>query len=85
MESQSAKIPGSKGLESAESHFHIGIKHSQDGQIELAIASWQTAIALQPNLVEAHYNLGTALLEQGKTEQAIASFQAALDLDPDYH
>ncbi|NJK58161.1 MAG: hypothetical protein HC939_20345 [Pleurocapsa sp. SU_5_0] len=38
MESQSAKIPGSKGLESAESHFHIGIKHSQDGQIELAIA-----------------------------------------------
>ncbi len=91
MESQSAKIPGSKDsksnpdLGSAESHFHVGIKHSQDGQIELAIASWQTAIALQPNLIEAHYNLGTALLEQGKTEQAIASFQTALELNPDYH
>ncbi|MEO0012772.1 MAG: hypothetical protein RLZZ535_1161 [Cyanobacteriota bacterium] len=76
MESQSA---------SAESHFQVGIKHSQAGQIESAIASWQTAIALQPNLVEAHYNLGTALLQQGQTEQAIASFQTALDLNPDYH
>ena len=40
------------------------------GRLEEAEASYNQAIALEPNLAEAHNNLGTTLHELGRLEEA---------------
>jgi tetratricopeptide (TPR) repeat protein len=47
-----------------------------------AIASYDTALALQPELVEAHNNRGIALQRLQRTAEALASFDRALSLRP---
>ena len=45
-----------------------------------AIASYQTAIRINPNYANAHFNLGLVLKKQGKKLDAIAQFQKARPL-----
>ena len=47
-----------------------------------AIAGYDTALALQPELVEAHNNRGIALQRLQRTAEALASFERALSLRP---
>jgi tetratricopeptide (TPR) repeat protein len=47
-----------------------------------AVASFDTALALQPELVEAHNNRGIALQRLQRTAEALASFERALSLRP---
>jgi tetratricopeptide (TPR) repeat protein len=47
------------------------------GQLEDAIASWDKALAIKPDLHEAWYNRGLALANLGQIEQAIASWDKA--------
>ena len=54
----------------------------EQSKLEEAEASYNQAIALQPNYFEAHYNLGGALREQGKLEEAEASYKQAIVLKP---
>ncbi|WP_414579462.1 tetratricopeptide repeat protein, partial [Anabaena sp. CCY 9402-a] len=49
---------------------------------EAAIASYQTALRLDPNFANAHNNLGLALQDQGKLEAAIAEVNIAIHLEP---
>ena len=44
------------------------------------IASYKTAIRINPNYANAYYNLGLAFMEQGKKSDAIAQFQKARPL-----
>ena len=44
------------------------------------IASYKTAIRINPNYANAYYNLGLALKKQGKKSDAIAQFQKARPL-----
>ena len=44
------------------------------------IASYQTAIRINPNLAQAHFNLGLIFKQQGKKSDAIAQFQKARPL-----
>jgi tetratricopeptide (TPR) repeat protein len=53
-----------------------------DGRLNDAIAAFQSAIALNPNLPEAHYGLGNALFEKNRMADAIAAYQKALQLSP---
>jgi tetratricopeptide (TPR) repeat protein len=53
-----------------------------DGRLNDAIAAFQNAIALNPNLPEAHYGLGNALFEKNRIADAIAAYQKALQLSP---
>ena len=69
-------------LHSAEAHGELGNSLAQQGKIESAIASYQTAIGLNPELAIVHNNLGNLLLRQGKFESAIASYQTAIRLEP---
>ncbi|MCC5657103.1 tetratricopeptide repeat protein [Nostoc sp. XA010] len=61
----------------------IARKKAADWQ-KNAVVYYQTAIALQPDLVEAHYNLGVVLQQQGKWEEAIACYQKALEFNPQH-
>ncbi len=78
---EEAMIPGA---ESAKDHFDLGLTLSNQGQIEAALAAYQTAIKLQPDYAKAHNNLGAILQEKGKTEAALAAYQTAIKLQPGY-
>ena len=45
-----------------------------------AIASYKTAIRIDPNYADAHFNLGLVFGKQGKKSDAIAQFQKARSL-----
>ena len=49
-----------------------------------ALALFQEAAALNPNLAEAHYNLGVARWKIGQFPEAAAAYRKAADLKPDY-
>jgi len=49
-------------------------------QIDEAIAEFNLALELQPDLPEAHNNLGNMLLGRGEVDKAVAQFQTALRL-----
>ena len=69
-------------LDSAEYHYQLGLDLSQQGQIKKAIASFQKAIELQPDLAIAHCNLGSLLTKIGNLQQAIVSFETTIELQP---
>lgn len=62
--------------------FNRGIQQANLGDIAGAIASWDEALALNPNLAEAWHNRASALGNLGENEAAIASFEQALALNP---
>ena len=54
------------------------------GRVEVAIACWRQAIALDPKYAWDHRNLGAALYGKGQVDEAIACYQKAIALDPKY-
>lgn len=74
--------PHQSNLELIESWFHLGLKQASAGAFEQAIASWEKALSIDPNLSEAWHNRGSALGRLGNYEAAIESFENALAIDP---
>lgn len=60
----------------------IGAARADLGQIEAAVAAFDAAIGLAPDLHEAHHNRGLALDDLGHPAEALASYAAALALKP---
>jgi len=55
---------------------------SRDGHLADALARYDRAIAMAPQLVVAWYNRGIDLMNAGRLEKAVASFDSAIDLHP---
>ncbi len=72
----------SASIELIESWFNLGLKQVSAGEFTKAIASWEKALKINPNLSEAWHNRGSALGRLGDYESAITSFQNALTIDP---
>ena len=70
-------------LELIESWFNLGLKQVSVGKFANAIASWENALNINPNLPEAWHNRGSALGRLGNYEAAIESFENALAIDPE--
>jgi protein O-GlcNAc transferase len=68
----------------AETHNKLGVTFAMQGKLEDAIASFQVAIAINPESADAHYNLGLTLAEQKSIEEAIISFRRVLDINPEH-
>ncbi|MFN2290172.1 MAG: tetratricopeptide repeat protein [Anaerolineae bacterium] len=68
---------------SAGEHLDKGNDYLDQGQFDQAIAEFQAAIQLDPDLTNAHYNLGLAYQKQDKLDEAAAAYQEAIQLDPD--
>ncbi|MBA2590651.1 MAG: sulfotransferase [Alphaproteobacteria bacterium] len=49
-----------------------------------AIAGYENALTIDPDLAEAHYGLGTAFLALARIDEAISCLQRAIFTDPDY-
>ena len=72
-----------KNLELIESWFNLGLKQVSLGKFTNAIASWDKALNINPNLPEAWHNRGSALGRLGDYPAAIESFENALAIDPE--
>ena len=52
------------------------------GRVEDAIASYDKAIALDPDFCVTHYNRAHALLDAGRNDEALAAYDRAIALEP---
>lgn len=67
----------------AEAHASRGLALSLSERHPEAMAEFDQAIALDPNLFEAHYFFARSCFTRGNLEQAARHFQRAADLKPD--
>ncbi len=74
------KLSPDRQIYYAAKNNDLGLARKLAGDYKTAVAYYQQAIALQPDLAIAHYNLGVALQEQGKLEEAIACYQQVLEI-----
>lgn len=65
-------------------HTNLGIILQQRGDVDGALAHYQTAIQLKPDLFNAHYNAAIALDSKGLLLDAGRHYEKALDLRPDF-
>ena len=72
--------------------FNLGVTFADAGEFQLAIDSYQQAIAMQNSFLPARFNLGTALEKLKQPDAAIKVWQdilaeapACLTADPDVH
>ena len=73
-------------LTRCELHFHLGIAHTKNGDLELAKDAYKQVIALDvPELTKlsAYLNLGNIYQELNQKE-AIATFELVTEIAPDY-
>ncbi|MGK7930316.1 MAG: tetratricopeptide repeat protein [Microcystaceae cyanobacterium] len=69
--------------ETVEEWFNLGLQMAQLGNLEEAVANWDKALELNPQLTQAWHNRGNALATLGRTEEAIQSLDRSLDLNPE--
>jgi protein O-mannosyl-transferase len=67
-------------------HNNLGLAWSKlPGRLDDAVAQYQEALRLKPDIAETHTNLGSALAQMpGRLDDAVAQFQEALRLDSKY-
>ena len=68
--------------DSAEEYYELGNRLAKQGKNDEAIAAYERAIELEPNLAIIHNNLGNMLLRQQKYSEAIAAYEQAIGLEP---
>jgi tetratricopeptide (TPR) repeat protein len=69
-------------LHSAEDYITLGQVLYEQGNVEMAIATFGDALAIDPSSAQAYYHLGLALETYGRITQAIVSYEMAIELDP---
>ncbi len=67
----------------ADAHSNLGNVLQEQGQLDLAVASYRQALQLKPAYFDALNNLGNALRAQGKLTESVASYEQALEVKPD--
>jgi tetratricopeptide (TPR) repeat protein len=73
------KSPGSE-----VAHNDLGVAYASQGQMDRAIAEYQTVLRLNPDYAMAHYNLGLAYASLSQMDSVIVEFQTVLRLKPDF-
>lgn len=68
----------------ADTYFHLGNHHFEQGELEEAVANYRSALTLNSNFAEAHTNSGNALQDLGRLDEALASFISAVEIIPNY-
>ncbi|MGD0786301.1 MAG: tetratricopeptide repeat protein, partial [Sedimentisphaerales bacterium] len=65
-------------------HNILGVAYYDLGRDNEAIAAYEQAIKIKPDLAMAHYNLGLAYGRLGHDNEAIAAYKQAIKIKPDY-
>ena len=74
----------SQNEEGAEAYYELGSALKSLGKITEAVASYERAIAADPDFAKAYLKLGNLFIEQGRADKAAESYGRALSLKPDY-
>jgi len=69
----------------AEELYNQGVEGYDAGDLEGAIAAFETALEIDPKFHLAWYNLGVTLKDLGRNSEAIAAYEKALEIDPKDH
>ncbi|MEH1818886.1 MAG: tetratricopeptide repeat protein [Nostoc sp.] len=69
----------------AQGWFYQGLQQAKTGDLLGAIASYDQAIAMQPEFSEYWFNRGLTLFHLERFEEAIASYETAIELKPDFY
>lgn len=64
-------------------HTQAGVEAQKQGHLDIAIAEFQKAVALAPEVASGHANLGNAYFQKGSYEQAISELERAVQLSPE--
>lgn len=68
----------------AEAHYNRGLASQKLNRLDEALAGYDQAIALQPDLVEAHNNRGAILQSMKRYAEALSGYDQAIALKPDF-
>lgn len=71
--------------EEAKTFFEQGNQQYAQGLYQVAISSWDRAIALKPDFCEAWTNRGLALNQLQQYEEALVNYEQALAIKPDFY
>jgi Flp pilus assembly protein TadD len=66
-------------------HIDLGIAHRLKGNFEMAEASIQTALDLNPRHPVAYNELGIVYRKMGRFQEARKSYEGALEISSDFH
>jgi tetratricopeptide (TPR) repeat protein len=72
-----------KSPDSSMAHGYMGAAYQLQGQLDYAIAEYQTSLRLDPYQVFVYNNLGLIYRSLGQLDKAIAEYQTAILLMPD--
>ena len=61
-----------------------GVCYKELGQLDVAIKSFEKALAIKPDYTEVNYNLGLTFQELGMLEAAVKRYEKAVVVKPDY-
>ncbi|MBF0443981.1 MAG: tetratricopeptide repeat protein [Magnetococcales bacterium] len=82
------KQPLKKGNNKQDNRFKIafqqGIKLHQNGKLDAALNSYNSALILQPDNPALLSNIGLALHSKGRLTQAVQAYQKAITIKPDH-
>ncbi len=73
-----------KTIKHAVSSNKIGLLFLHKGLVDEAIAEFENAITINPQMVESYRNLGLAFVEKKETQKAIEVLHKAIELEPRY-
>ena len=68
---------------SPELLYQNAVTEYEKGNVQQAIALYESLLKLQPNSVQARTNLGVALAHEGRYSEAISQYRVALKEDPE--
>ncbi len=63
--------------------YNFAFAAGMSGHADMALAAYEKAIELKPDLAEAHNNIGTLLFTTGQLDKALLAYNRVLQLQPD--
>jgi len=82
--SQEKALELNPSLGGVEFNLSQGYRLAEEGKLGEAIAVWQAAIKLKPDLAEAYGQIGIILRNQGRFSEAIQNLKKAIEIQPNY-
>jgi tetratricopeptide (TPR) repeat protein len=81
---ENTKIPDNFSKRSEIQYFNEGNEFTKHGKFEEAVASFDKALDINPNIAEAWGNRGIILRKLGRNREALDSYDKAIDIYPNY-
>lgn len=79
---QDAQVKGIDDPSGHDHHINAGVEFHRRGDLQGAIRSFRSALALRPDSGIGHFNLGVAYEDAGNPQGAQASYERAVRHDP---